>query len=390
MSHRADPRFLNVLQEYGASNIESCFNCGNCTAVCPLSSGDDNFPRRMIRYGQLGMREELLGSKELWMCYACGECTATCPRQADPGEFMATARRYAIASFDPLGLARRLYTSSLFNVIFLFLMTAVLGVFVYSFHGAMAIDELRLFDFIPSDVIHDAGIIAGLLVIILLAAGAMTMTLRISKAGMLPASGPLNWLSAVFETIDEIIAHRRYRVDCGAYEKTQRWYLQRWFIHASIMWGFLGLLLATALDYLLALIGVRATGTWVPIWYPVRLLGTLAGILFVYGITVVMIKRLLKAEESTAISTPSDWSFLILLWLAAMTGFALELAIYLPEPHLWSYWMLLAHLVFVAELFLLAPFTKFAHVVYRPIALYLLALKPLRQPEPAGAGASSS
>lgn len=387
MSHRADPQFLADLRDYGALNIESCFNCGNCTAVCPLSSDVDNFPRRMIRYGQLGMREKLLGSKELWMCYSCGECTETCPRQADPGEFMAAARRYAIAKYEPLGLAKRLYTSSIFNVFFLVLMTVLLGIFAYSFHGPMANGQLRLFDFISSNAIHDIGIAAGIFVIFLLAAGAVNMMVRIGKSAMFPEGSRLNWLSAFLETIGEIFLHQRYRVDCGAHEKIQQWYLRKWFIHASMMWGFTGLFLTTALDYLLELTGVKPTGTWVPIWYPVRLLGTLAGILFVYGVTVSIIRRLLKADESSAKSTPSDWSFLILLWLAAMTGFALEVAIYLPQPHSWSYWMLPAHLVFVAELLILIPFTKFAHVVYRPTALYIHALKPIRQSEPAGAGA---
>ena len=97
-SRRADPSFLLDLQKYGAANIDSCFNCGNCSAVCPLSTEEDNFPRRMIRYTQLGMRDELLSSKELWLCYYCGECTATCPREADPGELMAAARRSALAT----------------------------------------------------------------------------------------------------------------------------------------------------------------------------------------------------------------------------------------------------------------------------------------------------
>jgi hypothetical protein len=36
------------------------------------------------------------------------------------------------------------------------------------------------------------------------------------------------------------------------------------------------------------------------------------------------------------------------------------------------------------ELVLLAPFTKFAHAFYRPVALYIHALKPLPQTELAG------
>ena len=34
---------------------------------------------------------------------------------------------------------------------------------------------------------------------------------------------------------------------------------------------------ATGLDYGLALLGIKETGTPVPLWYPVRLLGTVAG-----------------------------------------------------------------------------------------------------------------
>ena len=388
MSHRADPRLLATLREYGALTIESCFNCGNCTAVCPLSAGEDQFPRRMIRYGQLGMRDALLASKELWLCYACGECTATCPRQADPGGFMAAARRYAIASYDPLGLARLFLTSVRFSAAFLVLMAALAGFVAYSLHGPMAQDSLRLFDFIPAHAIHDAGIVAGFIVILLLAAGGMHMLLRVGRATGLPHLFKLRWFSALLMTVRDIFAHRRYRADCVTTADTQPWYLRTWFTHASMMWGFMGLFLATALDYALSLAGLKPTGTWVPVWQPVRLLGTLAGILFIYGVTTVIIRRLFNTDRPAGGSTPPDWSFLILLWLTGMTGFALELALYLPQPYAWSYWMLPAHLVFVAELFILLPFTTFAHVLYRPAALYIHILKSLPHSEPAPAGSS--
>ena len=386
MSHRADPQLLSDLKKYGSVNIESCCNCGNCTAVCPLSTEDDNFPRRMIRYAQIGMRKKLLSSKELWLCYFCGECTATCPRQADPGEFMAAARSYAIASYDCLGLARLLYTSPLFNISFLILLAAVLGAFFYSFHGPMVANTLRLFDFIPSAVIHDVGVITGLIVILVAISGVITMAVHISKEIGLLAGSRLNWLSALRETLAEVVGQERYRRDCELNTEEQRWYAQRWFIHASILWGFAGLFAATALDYLLELLQVKPTGTFVPIWYPVRLLGTLAGIMLMYGTTVAIIKRLRKADESSAHSTPSDWAFLVLLWLGGLTGFALEIAIYLPQPHPWGYWMLLIHLVVVGELLILLPFTKFMHAIYRTLALYFHALRPVAEAERDGTG----
>ena len=119
MSTRVDPNFIENLQKFGAFEINACFNCGNCSAVCPLSSDGDSFPRKMIRYSQIGAKDRLLACKELWLCYYCGECSDTCPRQAEPGEFMASARRYAIASFDPTGISRLLYSSKVFTCIFM-------------------------------------------------------------------------------------------------------------------------------------------------------------------------------------------------------------------------------------------------------------------------------
>ena len=390
MSHRADPQFLSELKNYGTVNIESCFNCGNCTAVCPLSTENDNFPRRMIRYAQLGMKNKLLGSKELWLCYYCGECTATCPRQADPGEFMAAARRYSIAKYDRLGLARLLYTSPLFNSSFLVLLAAALGAFFYSFHSVMSSDTLQLFSFIPSALVHDAGVVAGVLVILVAISGIITMAVHISKEEAFVAGSQLDWLSALKETIAELVGQKRYRTDCDLYATEQRWYAQRWFIHGSMLWGFAGLFAATGLDYLLELIGVKATGTFVPLWYPVRLLGTIAGLMLMYGTTAAIVKRMQKADEGSAYSTPSDWAFLMLLWLGGLTGFVLEVAIYLPQPHPWSYWMLLIHLVVVGELIILLPFTKFMHAMYRTVALYFHTLRPVAEAVRNGAGTADN
>ncbi len=337
----------------------------------------------MIRYGQLGMKDKLLGSKELWLCYSCGECTATCPRQADPGEFMAAARRYAIARYDRVRLASLMYTSSIFNLLFLLFLAVVLGTFIYSFHGSMPTQSLRLFDFIPSEVIHDAGIIAGLVVILIAMLGSFSMISNIRRNIAIPEDIRFDHKSAMTETIAEVFTQRRYRRDCKTSLKTQPWYFQKWFLHASMLWGFMGLFLATALDFFLALTGTKPTGTWVPIWYPVRLLGTLAGLMLMYGTTGAIVKRLLKGDDSYRHSTSTDWSFLVILWLSGLTGFVLEVAVYLPEPHAWSYWMLLAHLIIVGELLILLPFTKFAHVIYRTMALYVHALKPLPETEPA-------
>lgn len=145
------------------------------------------------------------------------------------------------------------------------------------------------------------------------------------------------------------------------------------------MWGFLGLLAATVLDYGLALIGVKATGTPVPLWYPVRLLGTLAGLFLIYGTTMLIIDRLQKANRAASDSEASDWTLLALLWVTGVSGFLIEIALYLPQPPAWGYWVFLFHVSVAMELVLLAPFMKFAHAVYRPVALFFYTLRDEQQ-----------
>jgi len=181
----------------------------------------------------------------------------------------------------------------------------------------------------------------------------------------------------------EALGQQRYRTECRIEQVALPLYRRRWFLHAVSLWGFLGLLLATVLDYGLEIAGIKATGTPVPIWYPVRLLGTVAGIMLVYGTSVMILDRFRRIDASVAHSAPADWTLLALLWITGVTGFVLELALYLPEAPVWGYWVFLVHVAVAMELVLLAPFTKLAHVVYRPVALFFIALA--RMPE-VGAG----
>jgi nitrate reductase gamma subunit len=73
----------------------------------------------------------------------------------------------------------------------------------------------------------------------------------------------------------------------------------------------------------------------------------------------------------------------VLLWITGVTGFVLEVALYLPSAPVWGYWVFLFHVAVAMELVLLAPFTKLAHAVYRPVALFFVALDRMPAPAPA-------
>ncbi len=390
MSIRVDPYFIDKIKKYGAFDVSACFNCGTCTAVCPLSEGTTSFPRRLIRYAQIGSKELLISSKELWLCYYCGECSDTCPREAEPGEFMASARRYAIASFDPTGISRLLYNSNLFTGVFMAFLSVLFALIMLSkadymdFETPAFFKTEKLAGFIPFEVIHDTGLAVIVIAAIAMLVGVWRMSRMLSAGIRLPRTetsqgeggndraGLFTRLkSAVSYVVSEIAAEKRYR-DCEETEKSP-WYASRWFVHWAIMWGFIGLGTATVLDYVLLLTVGKDPGQPVPLWNPSRLLGTLTGILLMYGTSVALYRRFKKPDKYHSHSLSSDWLFLWLMFLAGITGFLLEIAIYMPRGTLWGYIVFLVHVVIGMEIVVLLPFTKFAHAVYRPLALFLFA-----------------
>lgn len=370
------------IRRFGAADVSACFSCGTCTASCPLSETDATFPRRMIRYAQLGMKDALLSSKELWACYQCGECAETCPTQADPSEFMAAARRYAIASYDRTRIAWTMYTQPVLATLLAVVVAAFFALFMYSAHGPQSGESLAIFEFIPEGLIHNMGIVVMLIVLVAGLAGVISMARRIGREegvgwdavfgsrAALARAARAAWAAIGRESLGQV----QFRRDCDVDQATAPWYRQRWLLHAVTLWGFLGLLAATGLDYGLALLGIKATGTPVPVWYPVRLLGTVAGFLLVYGVTMLIVDRYRNANRSVRSSTTADWMLLGLLWVTGVTGFVLELALYLPAAPAWGYWVFLLHVAVAMELVLLAPFMKLAHAVYRPVALFYVAL----------------
>jgi len=394
MTALADVGLYPELQKFGATDMSACFSCGNCTAICPLSENDATFPRRMIRYAQVGMKDALVSSKELWSCYHCGECSDSCPTEADPGEFMAAARRYAIASYDRTGIARLMYLRPALGTAFALALAGFFALFMYTARGPMSTETLAIFEFIPAHLIHDIGIVVMILVFLAGFVGVARMARAIGRRegvgwrsvlgsrSALARSGRALWSSLGRESLGQA----RYRAECETEKDSVAWHRRRWFVHAMVLWGFLGLLLATILDYGLDILGIKATGTPVPIWYPVRLLGTVAGLMLVYGTSVMILDRARAASSSVARSATADWTLLALLWITGVTGFGLELALYLPEPPAWGYWMFLLHVAIAMELVLLAPFMKLAHAVYRPVALFFVALA--REPLAAPAGTS--
>jgi heterodisulfide reductase subunit C len=87
--------FAEKVQAESGVNIFSCYQCGKCTAGCPMANDMTNSPNKIIRMVQLGMKREVLSSDTIWLCASCLTCSARCPREIEIAEVMDVLRRIA-------------------------------------------------------------------------------------------------------------------------------------------------------------------------------------------------------------------------------------------------------------------------------------------------------
>ena len=360
---------MKTLKKFGAFDVSACFSCGNCTATCPLASDSTAFPRRMITYAQLGLEGKLLQSPDMWLCDYCGECSKTCPRQAEPSEFMMAARRFAVSKYTPTPISRMIFSSKAFTLLFMAVMALIpVGTFM-TLQAPTGTQPANMFSLIPEVWIHYSGIAVGLAVGLAALVGVARMYRRVT-AGLRETGqkgpGPKEWIRQLVPTIfkESLVQSRSEK--CNSNPTLGERLTGRWFNHMMIFWGFLGLLVSTSLRFLV----VPTNGNVVPLTDPVRLLGTVSGILLTYGTLAMMVERLRKSEVSTRQTLFTDWVFLVLLLATGLTGFILEAFSYGSAAWVTDY-ALEAHLVVVFELLILAPFTKFAHAIYRPFAIWI-------------------
>jgi heterodisulfide reductase subunit C len=93
-----DPTFKYELSNVqGSERLKLCFQCGTCTADCPIARFSDIYhPRKLMRMTQLGMKDRILESEALWLCAACFTCVDHCPQGVDIASVFRALRNIAV------------------------------------------------------------------------------------------------------------------------------------------------------------------------------------------------------------------------------------------------------------------------------------------------------
>jgi quinone-modifying oxidoreductase subunit QmoC len=381
MSAEVNPDLLFDLKQFGVEDAATCFNCGNCTAVCSLSSESTPFPRKVIRYLQLGLKDKLVASPEPWLCYYCGDCSETCPRQANPGEVMMGLRRYLTSMYDWTGISRRFYTSKVFEVMAISLVAALVGLGFYFFHGPMLTDRVALNVFAPNTTIE----ILDLILLAVLSFFLLTNAYRLFKAVMgdpdqYPALSSAEkqqaqnqllrgvpiaiYIREAKEFVLQFFTQKKFAA-CGTRSQNIQW-----VNHLLIMTGY-------SIVFALVVIGIRwfQRDEIYPLWHPIRVLGYYATFAILYGTTIAIWGRIKKSKTVYEHSHASDWAFLILLWLTTFTGILIHAGRLLELP-LATYAIYVIHMMIAVPMLVIeVPFAKWTHQLYRPLVLYLMRVK---------------
>jgi ferredoxin len=374
MSVRVDPRVLTELAQYGGDTAAKCFNCGNCTAVCALTDQDSVFPRRYIRYIQLGLRRKMIESIDPWLCYYCGDCSDTCPRDAQPGKLMMASRRWLISMYDWTGLGRLMYRRPAWElglltvvamiVLALFTLPENFGFRLLAKHPE-ARNAVNLAYFAPKGIVHWGDIIMAGVLTALLLSNATRMLYYSMRGGAAPLRA---YLVELKELLLHALTQKRWR-DCRT-DNTKHW-----LRHLLLVTGY-GTMFALVVGFLYWFQVEDASFHWT------SLPGYYATVVLLGATLWIARDRLQKRDQIHKHSDLADWLLIGLLFLTSLSGILLHL-FRLLDLAIPTYVLYTVHLmVAVPMLMVEVPFGKWAHLLYRPLALYLAAVQArAREPQ---------
>lgn len=347
-----DGKFIDGLIKGGGGDVKKCFQCATCSSVCALSTEDRTFPRRQIARAQWGMKDQLVADPAVWLCHNCGDCTARCPRGARPGDVIAAVRREVIKGVAfPRVMGNILANPAgvwVLLVLSLLVLTPV-AVLPVRPDASHSLEFAYLFPQARLEILFFT--VCGL-VTLALAVGAVRLVRALRAAG---ADSPL--LPSLFPTLVEIVTHRRFGL-CGEHR-------ERLAGHLLVLVGFVGLAGVGTVVGMGSLVGLMHTP--LPLLHPLKISANIFAAVILVGAVTLLAGRVADSDLRRS-STYFDWFFPLTLAMVVITGILSEL-LRLRQSEEWMFTIYFVHLVLILALLLSAPYSKFAHFLYRTIAM---------------------
>ncbi len=364
-----DTKFIEGVIASGAHDLKKCFQCATCSAVCTLSNDGFAFPRKQMIEAQWGLKDKLLEDPGPWLCFYCGECSKNCPRKANPGETMMALRRYLTAEYDWTGLSRLMYRSAFWEIAILALVSAVIvalftlpqnfGFGLLSRSGSAPLASVMLGKFAPVGMVDMGDRVLLVILSFFLLTNAARMFYRLTRGQKIPLR---LYLTQLPHLLLQAATQQRWH-ECKESEATKNW-----IRHLLLVTGYVTIF--TLVVVFLPWFQVDDTSLrWT------SFLGYYATAVLVGATAWMLIDRFRQRGEMYQFSHLSDWLFPILLFLTAVTGIGMHV-LRVNDLPMATYVMYMVHLaIAVPMLAVEVPFGKWAHLLYRPLAIYVAAVR---------------
>jgi len=360
MAIRVNPELVEDLARYGAEDVQNCYHCGNCSAVCHHADEDFVFPRKSMRSLQMGLERKLESALEPWLCYYCGQCSEQCPREAEPGETMMSLRRWLTARYDFTGISRLFYRSWKAELAAILLLALLTGAGFAAFGFSRG--QLAVYDgpgaFLPAHVVHIFDwIMAGVLSALLAVNSARMWWFTTGRRDDLPVPW-FSYVKHLWVLPMHFMTQRRY-AKCESRVP--------WAVHLLLVLSYLTLLVL--IMFFLARMQSGPAIDW-----RAHAFGYAATAGLVGALVWASVGRVKKSAPRHKHSHESDWIFLAMLIFVVATGVA-QHVLHRAGLDAAANILYVVHLMGVVPMLCLeVPFSKWSHLAYRTLAMYLAAL----------------